>query len=379
MRPLRTATRRALGAVAAVGALGTAFTAGVVAGAGSAPAPARPGGVLDEAADQIATAALRPVDRAALEAAALGGMLDAAGDPWGSWTGDGAGSVGLWLRRAEDGSVVVDRVTAASPAADAGVRPGDRVQAVDGAGVEELTPARVAALLRGPKGTVVRVTTSRSAALQTLPLRREVHHDGPSVRTVGTTKDGVGRVVVGPFALGTGRQVREALAGLRAARVRGVLLDLRGNPGGRLDEAVETASAFLDGGPVVSYARRGTGPRRLDAEGDGDTTTPLVVLVDGGTASAAEVVAGALQDRGRAVLVGAQTFGKGSVQEPRQLGGGAALELTVARWTTPSGRSPDGVGLVPDVEVAPGAAADAVERRGADVLTGLVAGAGGRG
>jgi carboxyl-terminal processing protease len=104
---------------------------------------------------------------------------------------------------------------------------------------------------------------------------------------------------------------------------------------------------------------------------------PLVVLVDGGTASAAEVVAGALQDRGRAVLVGSRTFGKGTVQEPRTLADGSALELTVARYRTPSGRSLEGAGLVPDIEVAAGLADAIAERRAVDVLTGLVADSGG--
>ena len=122
--------------------------------------------------------------------------------------------------------------------------------------------------------------------------------------------------------------------------------------------------------------------QQLDAVGTGDTVTPLVVLVDGGTASAAEVVAGALQDRGRAVVVGSRTFGKGSVQEPRTLSDGSALELTVARYTTPTGRSLEGVGLEPDITVAPGSDPAVAQTRGVEVLTGLSADAtttGGRG
>jgi carboxyl-terminal processing protease len=160
---------------------------------------------------------------------------------------------------------------------------------------------------------------------------------------------------------------------VRATHSAGVVLDLRGNPGGLLDEAVEVASAFLDAGPVVSYLRRGGEPVRLDAVGTGDTRTPLVVLVDGGTASAAEVVAGALQDRDRAVLVGSRTFGKGTVQEPRTLTDGSALELTVARYLTPAGRSLEGRGLTPDIEVAAGSAPYVALNRALVVLSGLVA------
>ncbi|MCU1673891.1 MAG: hypothetical protein JWN77_2004, partial [Frankiales bacterium] len=188
---------------------------------------------------------------------------------------------------------------------------------------------------------------------------------------------GVTRITVPAFSRGTGRQVREAL---RSRPSTGVVLDLRGNPGGLLDEAVEAASAFLDGGPVVSYLRR-TGERvTLDAVGAGNAQVSLVVLVDGGTASAAEVVAGALQDRDRAVLVGSRTFGKGTVQEPRTLPDGSALELTVAQYRTPAGRSPEGTGLSPDIEVAAGVPATAAERRALEVLSGLVADTGsGRG
>jgi carboxyl-terminal processing protease len=153
----------------------------------------------------------------------------------------------------------------------------------------------------------------------------------------------------------------------------GIVLDLRGNPGGLLDEAVEVASSFLDGGPVVSYERRGKAPRTLQAFSGGDVTTPLVVLVDAATASAAEVVAAALQDRNRAVVVGSRTFGKGTVQEPSRLSDGSGLELTVGRYLTPSGRTIEGVGLEPDVAVPATEPAAVAERRAIEVLTGLVA------
>jgi carboxyl-terminal processing protease len=153
----------------------------------------------------------------------------------------------------------------------------------------------------------------------------------------------------------------------------GVVLDLRDNPGGLLDEAVAVASVFLDGGPVVSYERRGKRPQTLEAFAGGDVSTPLVVLVNPSTASAAEVVAAALQDRNRAVVVGTRTYGKGSVQEPSTLSDGSALELTVGRYLTPAGRSLDGVGVEPDVLVPPGERPEVAESRAIDVLSGLVA------
>ncbi len=386
MRPL---VRRALGAVAALTVVAAAFTGGVVAGAGSTDDAGRGGGPsrLDEAATEIAGSALREVGRDDLEAAAIEGMLRAAGDPWGVWSADPAGvgdyvGVGVWLRSSPGGGVVVAQVTEGSPAALARLLPGDQVRSVGGRTTIGMTASAVAAALRGRAGTTVTLVVARGAALRTAVLRREaVAPAGVSVRMETSSAGGplVGRITVPSFTRGVGKQVRSALAQLREQRAASVILDLRGDPGGLLDEAVQTAGAFLDGGEVVTYVRRDGHPQQLDASPGGDLRTPLVVLVDGGTASAAEVVAGALQDRDRAVLVGSRTYGKGSVQEPRALSDGTSLELTVARYTTPRGRSLEGVGLEPDIEIAAGSAPQVAVRRAVEVLTGLLATAGGRG
>jgi carboxyl-terminal processing protease len=166
---------------------------------------------------------------------------------------------------------------------------------------------------------------------------------------------------------------------MRQPRVRrgvaaggGVVLDLRGNSGGLVAEATRTASAFLDGGLVATYDVRGR-QRALFADGGGDTTTPLVVLVDGGTMSAAEMLAGALQDRGRAVVVGSRTFGKGSVQEPSTLADGSVVEVTVGTYRLPSGRTVDGDGVRPDLEVDPAEGRETAEAQARHVLSGLSA------
>jgi carboxyl-terminal processing protease len=307
-------------------------------------------------------------------------MLRAAGDPWGSWAdATGSAGIGVWLRM-DDGHVAVARVATGSPAAQAGIRPDDQVRSVDGRTTAGLSAPVVAAALRGAPGTAVRVVTRRAGVSRTLALvRSEMSPAGVAVAYESSGRGGptVARISIPAFTRGVGRQVRTAVAAAARARSAGVVLDLRGNPGGLLDEAVETASVFLDGGPVVSYTRRAGDTVRLDAVSVGDVRVPLVVLVDGGTASAAEVVAGALQDRGRAVLVGSRTFGKGTVQEPRTLADGSALELTVARYRTPSGRSLEGAGLEPDIEVAAGLDDPVAERRAVEVLTGLVADSGG--
>lgn len=383
---LRTVTRRVGFGVGAVAGLSAAFVLGVAAGAGSTPehhddtAP----GVLDDAADQIAGSSLRQVDRDALDAAAIKAMLAAAGDQWGTWAEDsdetratgGNAGVGLWLRRSAT-QLLVSQVAAESPAEKAGIRVGDQLRAVDGRSTRGYLPADVVTWLRGQPGTSVSVILGRGSALRTLSLRRA---QMPAIEVTFSMVSGqVGRIVVPAFGKGAGRQVRDAVALLHEQHASGIVLDLRGNPGGLLSEAVETASAFLDGGAVVTYTRRDERPQRLDADGKGETRTPLVVLVDGGTASAAEVVTGALQDRGRAVVVGSRTFGKGSVQEPHTLTDGSSLALTVARYTLPSGRSVEGVGIEPDIEVGSSSAGDAALKRGVDVLSGLLADTGGRG
>ncbi|WP_145905958.1 S41 family peptidase [Kitasatospora viridis] len=279
--------------------------------------------------------------------------------------------VGLVVDRAQDGGTVIAEVPAGSPADRAGIAAGDRLLAVDGTPVDGLPVTEVVARLRGradggapavpgssvllavrrPGGPVRQLTVGRAVL-----AAQDVEQDQPA--------PGVLRISVHAFTSGVGEQVRDVL---RGTPHRGVLLDLRGNSGGLLDEAAATASVFLDGGPIASYQVGGE-LRELTAPPGGDTATPLVVLVDGGTMSAAELLAGALQDRCRAVLVGTRTFGKGTVQQPTRLADGSVLERTVGRYYTPQGRSPDGTGLLPDVPAADPAAA---ERLALHVLTGL--------
>ncbi len=376
-------------------ALAGAFGAGVVTGVAGSSAPSSPTaartspGVLDEAAARIATRAARPLDRRALEQAAVEGMLETLGDRWASYYGpaDAASfeaeldgrytGVGLWLRPARRGpGVVVGSVVPDSPAARAGIGVGDRIVAVAGR-----TTGRdvneVATALRSGAARTTTLTIQSRASRRTATLPRVAL--APETVAVERLPGSVLRLRVGAFPRGAGRSVRVLLRQEQEAGRRGVVLDLRGNPGGYLDEAVEVAGAFLDRGPVVLLERRGESRRSLEALGGGDTTTPLVVLVDAATASSAEVVAAALQERGRAVVVGSRTFGKGSVQEPSRLRDGSALELTVGRYLTPSGRDLDGVGVEPDVAVDARSAPEFAQRRAGEVLTGLVAAMGTKG
>ncbi|WP_327315433.1 S41 family peptidase [Streptomyces sp. NBC_01235] len=274
--------------------------------------------------------------------------------------------VGLEARRERDGRIEVTKVQSGSPAASAGVRAGDRLRSVDGRSVDGLPVTDVVSLLRGDAkgasaGTTVRLGLERGTRAWSEILRRALLSTD-SV-TVHRHPGAVTVLTIAAFTKGVGDSVRTAVR--QAPAGAGIVLDLRGNSGGLVTEAVATASAFLDGGLVATYDVDGD-QRALHAEAGGDTTRPLVVLVDGGTMSAAELLTGALQDRGRAVVVGSRTFGKGSVQMPNRLPDGSVAELTVGHYRTPAGHKVDGHGITPDLEADDGALA-----RAETVLSGL--------
>ncbi|WP_327367726.1 S41 family peptidase [Streptomyces sp. NBC_01217] len=285
----------------------------------------------------------------------------------GSYTG-----VGLAAKRSTGGLVEVARVQPGGPADLAGIERGDLLRTIDGHRVDRRPVADVVALLRGDRteaaaGTTVVLGVQRGAALWTETLHRATLTTEPvTVRRIGPARSDSSTAVlieVDSFTKGSGAEVRDAVRNAPAGA--GVLLDLRGNSGGLVAEAVTAASAFLDGGLVATYDVHGE-QRALYAQPGGDTVRPLVVLVDGGTMSAAELLTGALQDRGRAVTVGSRTFGKGSVQMPSKLPGGSVAELTVGHYRTPAGRGVDGQGITPDLAVSSRA-----EQRAEMVLSGL--------
>ncbi|HET9381256.1 MAG TPA: S41 family peptidase [Streptomyces sp.] len=347
------------------------FTSVLVAGAATGSLPGPQAAPAEDTARSAAPAGHhQDVTRAAERAAADGkSPMEAAeravsrsGDRWAAVYSEGEyeefedtldgryTGVGLWARRERDGRIEVTRVTGGSPAADAGIREGDRLRSIDGHRVDGRPVTEVVALLRGDAtdaaaGTAVRLGLQRGTRAWTQTLRRaRLTTDSVTVRTL---PGGITVIKVEAFTKGSGKQVRSAVR--QAPAATGIVLDLRGNSGGLVREAVTAASAFLDGGLVATYDVEGS-QRALHAEPGGDTARPLVALVDGGTMSAAELLTGALQDRGRAVVVGSRTFGKGSVQMPSRLPGGSVAELTVGHYRTPSGRGVDGRGITPDLE-----------------------------
>ncbi|MET9669554.1 S41 family peptidase [Streptomyces sp. NPDC006475] len=274
----------------------------------------------------------------------------------GEYTG-----VGLTARRSADGRVEVARVQSGGPAGKAGIKAGDRLRTIDGKRVADRPVTEVVALLRGSERTRVALGMERAGRAWTETLTRTTL--STETVTVRHLQDGAVMIRVSSFTKGSGARVRDAVRSAPAGA--GVLLDLRGNAGGLVAEAVAAASAFLDGGLVATYDIRGE-QRSLYASAGGDTARPVVALVDSGTMSAAELVTGALQDRGRAIAVGSRTFGKGSVQMPSRLPDGSVAELTVGHYRTPAGHSVDGRGITPDLLAAEGA-----EERARTVLSGL--------
>jgi carboxyl-terminal processing protease len=242
-----------------------------------------------------------------------------------------------------DGNVYVVGLVPGAPAERAGVRVGDRVVEIAGESTRGLTAEEVTRRMRGTPETPVRFVVERFGVEGRVPftVRRESVHVR-SVRRVALLGDGVGYLDLASFASSSADEVRAGVDSLRALGARSVVFDLRGNPGGLLDQGVAVADLFLDAGKQIAR----TGGRAPQAERTFVDRTaqryaglPVVVLVDGGSASAAEIVAGALQDHDRAVVVGSPSFGKGSAQQVFPLASGSALKLTTALWYTPSGRS----------------------------------------
>ncbi len=271
-------------------------------------------------------------------------------------TSDQYNGIGIDVDVGDDGLVEVVSPIDGSPAARAGVRSGDEILEVNGTSTDGLSLDQVSALLQGKPGTSVDLTLlpDDSNKPYSVKLVREEVHVG-STRTELLQK-GYGYIRVSDFSDDTSGGVvagLHTLAKQSGGPLAGVILDLRDNPGGLLDSAVAVSDTFLDKGLIVTAKGRAPDANfeRRATPGDLLNGAPLVVLVDEGTASAAEVVAGALQDNHRALIVGSRTFGKGSVQTVIPLPQGDAIKLTTSLYYTPSGRSIQAEGITPDVDV----------------------------
>jgi carboxyl-terminal processing protease len=259
----------------------------------------------------------------------------------------------------EDGLIKVVAPIDDTPAAKAGVMANDVITQLDDDAVQGMTLNQAVDKMRGPVNTKIRLTIVRKGIDK--PVELTIVRDIIRVKSVRSHSEGedVGYVRVTQFNEQTTDGLKQSITDLKnqlgAEKIKGYILDLRNNPGGLLDQAISVSNAFLDKGEIVSTrGRNADETQRFNARPGGDLTggKPLIVLVNGGSASASEIVAGALQDHRRATLVGTRSFGKGSVQTIIPLGAGnGALRLTTARYYTPSGRSIQAKGIVPDIEV----------------------------
>ncbi|HVA13257.1 MAG TPA: S41 family peptidase [Stellaceae bacterium] len=267
------------------------------------------------------------------------------------------GGLGLEVTM-ENGLVKVVSPIDDTPAAQAGLKPGDLIISLDGEQVQGMTLADAVTKMRGPVGSTVKLTIKRAGRDPfDVTLKRAV----VKVQSVKSQSEGddIGYIRITSFNEQTDSGVKAAIKSLQAkegAKLSGIVLDLRNNPGGLLDQAIAVVNDFVDKGEIVSTrGRRPEDAQRYDAKPPGDLThgLPMVVMINGGSASASEIVAGALQDHHRAILLGTRSFGKGSVQTIIQLPGHGAMRLTTARYYTPSGRSIQAEGIEPDIVVEP--------------------------
>lgn len=261
--------------------------------------------------------------------------------------------VGLMLQEAEgedapEGPVIVS-VLPETPAAKAGIEEGERIVAVDGEDVSNASLEQIVAKVKGEPGTTVSLgLTGGDAGRRTLEITR-AEFDLP-LTTREMLEGDVGYVRLYQFANGAGDQVRADVRELVEDGADGIVLDLRNNPGGLLNEAVSAASVFIEDGDIVSVQKRGGDRETYGAVDDAFDEVPLVVLVNEHSASASEIVVGAVQDADRGSIVGEATFGKGTVQTIAQFSDGSGAKFTTARYFTPTGDSIEGVGVKPDVK-----------------------------
>jgi carboxyl-terminal processing protease len=314
---------------------------------------------VEESISKILAKNPTPLKRDNLERAAIEGALKASGDQWANYfpqesvnnlnqTLEGRYSgIGIWLRKNKSGILEVSSVQQNSPASKAGVKVLDALVDINGVGMDGASIATAIAALRGTPNTKLQITLERNQDLFELEIVRESILNGDVVAYQLATK--VVYIQISSISSQVASDVAVAL--VKFPHSNGIVLDLRDNPGGLLNVAVDVASLFLTEGTIVSYARKNDSEVVLESTKKKSDSAPMTVLVNRSTASAAEVIAGALQDRNRAVILGEKSYGKGTVQEIIDLTGGSKLEITIGKYRTPSGKVIDQVGIAPDLLV----------------------------
>ncbi len=261
--------------------------------------------------------------------------------------------IGAVVNMNDNGQLEIVQTFGDKPAARAGLKPGDIVLAVGDTAIEEMSIFEAVALIRGPAGSVARLMIERQGIVE--PFVVEVVREKIEIPVVESRilDDDIAYLKLSEFNAQATGKLKTHLQSLLAEKPRGLIFDLRDNPGGYLNVSVEIGSQFVGEGPILLEKFKDDQDRDYPAQGGGLATddVPLVVLVNGGSASASEIVAGAIQDTGRGILIGEQTLGKGSVQLSHHLSDGSELRVTIARWFTPNGRAIHEEGLTPDIQV----------------------------
>ena len=314
--------------------------------------------VVDSAINLLTENAPSEISRQALERAAIEGALKASGDQWANYFPSSAidkleernsnilTGIGVTLKKARSGAIEIVKVISGTTAEKAGLLAGDQILEVNETDVQGASLTTVGALIRGEIGRELQLRVLRNSE----KIEFSVATERVNLNTVEGSQidNGVAYLAITNFASGTADEAKSAISSLDSRN--GVILDLRNNPGGQIQEAVNVAEIFIGNGLITSYKVSGE-ERVFNARNRNPILSPIVVMINRGTSSAAELLAAAIQDRNRGVVIGERSYGKGSVQDFVTLQDGSKIELTVALYLTPSGRTIEGVGVTPDLVV----------------------------
>lgn len=353
------------------GALAVLLGLGLVSCAGRLPFPGGEEAVSQETKEKLSGIQaliekeyIGEVDEDALQTGICQGYVGALGDPYSAYydeeqtsalmetTQGEYGGIGVVLTQNLDtGVTTASSVYEDSPAMKAGMKDGDIIYQVEGRDVSGMALEEISGSIKGEKGTTVEITVLRGEEREEVTLT--ITRDTIQAETVKTRmlEDEIGYLAISEFDSVTLEQYREGLAELTAQGMEGLIVDLRGNPGGNLDTVCEILDLMLPEGLIVYTEDKDGNRQEFTSDEAQEVQVPLAVLVDGNSASASEIYAGAIQDYGIGQIVGTKTYGKGVVQTIYDLKDGTSLKLTVAEYFTPNGRNIDGEGITPDVEV----------------------------
>ncbi|MEW5595989.1 S41 family peptidase [Peribacillus frigoritolerans] len=313
--------------------------------------------------DKIKDDYYEEVDEEKLVDGAINGMIKSLDDPYSAYMDKKEASsfhesisssfegIGAEIQE-QDGQIMVVSPIKGSPAEKAGVKPNDIILSVDGKSVEGLSSSEAVLKIRGEKGTKVNLSISRAGESE--PIELTIKRDTIPIETVYAEMldDGVAKIQVTSFSEHTVQELKTALEEMSKKDMKGLVLDLRGNPGGLLDQAIEMASLFIPNGKVVLQVEDRSGKKDVyKSENDGELKIPVVVLIDDGSASASEIVAAAVSESADIPLIGIKSFGKGTVQTAEDFEDGSNFKYTAAKWLTPEGNWIHKKGIKPDITV----------------------------